>query len=68
MDKLAQAQAMMAPITDTKSLREVLDARIAANMEEIQRLALSGTPEDNYKRLQLIGQNDLMFRLLSQIK
>ncbi|TVX85540.1 hypothetical protein [Paenibacillus agilis] len=54
-------------ITDTKTLRSVLEARIKTNQVDINRLAHSAKPEDNYLRLQLIGANDVMFQILAQI-
>lgn len=55
-------------IDSLQKLEEVLKANHQELMQDIQRLALSAKPEDNYKRLKALGKIELIINLLSRTK
>ncbi|MBU8598508.1 hypothetical protein KM908_20560 [Alkalihalobacillus clausii] len=49
----------------TEELKEALRMQYRLNEEDIIKYALSSSPEDNNKRLKLLGEQDLILRIIS---
>lgn len=49
----------------TEELKEALRMQYRLNEEDIIKYALSPSPEDNNKRLKLLGEQDLILRIIS---
>lgn len=56
------------PIKSIEDLTVVLEAQQEALIKEIQRLAFSDKPEDDYNRLGLLGKFELVNSLIARIK
>lgn len=55
-------------IKNVDDLRIVLEGKHKSIIDNIHRLSMSSTPEDNYTRLQLLGKRELIVNLLARIK
>jgi hypothetical protein len=56
-----------AEITDISVLKNVLTENLKFVNEEITKLTFSSSPEDNSRRLMLLGKRELLINLLSRI-
>lgn len=66
MDKLQKIMdAGIKPAYVTEELKEALKLQYKLNEEEIMKCALSSSPEDDNKRLMLLGKQELILQIIS---
>ncbi|WCF11699.1 hypothetical protein NDS46_30595 (plasmid) [Paenibacillus thiaminolyticus] len=55
-------------IDSLETLEKILIARHKDNIRQIERLAMSESPESDYERQRLIGENKLLINLITRIR
>lgn len=69
MNKLDNIEKVhFSDISSLDEMKDVLKGIHKKNVDEIQKLATSDKPQDNYDRLKLIGQNELIINLITRAK